>query len=217
MGRGLVVSVPFRGFYLLNEHPWIFKVQSLRVSVPFRGFYLLNQNACNERSRRKKQFPSPSGVSIFSIKEGTYMIIASTVFPSPSGVSIFSIVNGEASDALWNSWFPSPSGVSIFSILKKENKQWINTVSVPFRGFYLLNIEPLRIREKGWFSFPSPSGVSIFSIILFDSEGKVKKVSVPFRGFYLLNLDKAFKRGFCWFPSPSGVSIFSMNICTLLW
>ncbi len=62
------------------------------VSVPFRGFYLLNAKWCSA-------------------------VIEDAAFPSPSGVSIFSIVNGEASDALWNSWFPSPSGVSIFSIL----------------------------------------------------------------------------------------------------
>ena len=111
------------------------------VSVPFRGFYLLNAKWCSA-------------------------VIEDAAFPSPSGVSIFSIVNGEASDALWNSWFPSPSGVSIFSIDMADR---------------------IRILVA---RFPSPSGVSIFSIISWKSSS-IQKIKL--------------------FPSPSGVSIFSMH------
>ena len=36
------VSVPFRGFYLLNANALIDAQSEEEVSVPFRGFYLLN-------------------------------------------------------------------------------------------------------------------------------------------------------------------------------
>ena len=36
------VSVPFRGFYLLNASFRLLHNTCVRVSVPFRGFYLLN-------------------------------------------------------------------------------------------------------------------------------------------------------------------------------
>ena len=84
-------------------------------------------------------------------------------------------------------------------------------VSVPFRGFYLLNIGFFVDGEAGD-AFPSPSGVSIFSIKLGGKQKWKLKVSVPFRGFYLLNEDTALNYGFAAdkFPSPSGVSIFSI-------
>ena len=139
MGRGLVVSVPFRGFYLLNEVVptisdtlanlvsvpfWGFyllnmlkkaNMQWTGVSVPFRGFYLLNSQggfrcwnpggcfrplpgflssqleAHNKYRSRCTEFPSPSGVSIFSILAIASCYQNEDLFPSPSGVSIFSI------------------------------------------------------------------------------------------------------------------------------
>ena len=86
------VSVPFRGFYLLNGRNLRLMESTVSVSVPFRGFYLLNEFIRLFESKFELEtFPSPSGVSIFSIMfklvNGNY----ETTFPSPSGVSIFSM------------------------------------------------------------------------------------------------------------------------------
>ena len=61
-------------------------------------------------------------------------------FPSPSGVSHFSIVFR----GLLNSppKFPSPSGVSHFSICQCRFPCCFDTVSVPFRGISFLNPVP---------------------------------------------------------------------------
>ena len=97
-------------------------------------------------------------------------------------------------DTLWDACFteaafPSPSGVSIFSIITPEQLVQIALmVSVPFRGFYLLNDMTGNLMSGTNTTFPSPSGVSIFSINLNDFIAKIAdEVSVPFRGFYLLN------------------------------
>ena len=97
-------------------------------------------------------------------------------------------------DTLWDACFteaafPSPSGVSIFSIITPEQLVQIALmVSVPFRGFYLLNDMMGNLMSGTNTTFPSPSGVSIFSINLNDFIAKIAdEVSVPFRGFYLLN------------------------------
>ena len=63
------VSVPFRGFYLLNASFRLLHNTCVRVSVPFRGFYLLN---CMYVCMWGHLFPSPSGVSIFSIIKKFY-------------------------------------------------------------------------------------------------------------------------------------------------
>ncbi len=132
------VSVPFRGFYLLNTvrmlhaassmsfrplpgflssqydlHSYATRYRAL-VSVPFRGFYLLN-------SKMRKL-----------LRE--YISFR----PLPGFLS------SQSGDDLWNKCFesfPSPSGVSIFSINNKGVLKRNCFVSVPFRGFYLLNNE----------------------------------------------------------------------------
>ena len=67
-----VVSVPFRGFYLLNHLRLMESTVYGEVSVPFRGFYLLNAVMIEINARDAKKFPSPSGVSIFSISINKY-------------------------------------------------------------------------------------------------------------------------------------------------
>ena len=116
---------------------------------------------------QRKGFPSPSGVSIFSI-----ILYAPSKwlygFPSPSGVSIFSIVKNPGDNNIWACEFPSPSGVSIFSMILRKFHNLVHC------------------------GFPSPSGVSIFSIYSWRAQCACIMVSVPFRGFYLLNLDFTF-------------------------
>ncbi len=182
-----MVSVPFRGFYLLNLSCKKLKIILIKSFRPLPGF-LSSQyaNACRVIDFEPK-FPSPSGVSIFSMN-GACAHIELSAFPSPSGVSIFSI-NKSTVYSLPPS-FPSPSGVSIFSIMN-----YVTTVNA-------------------YLSFPSPSGVSIFSILcIVSGNAHALPVSVPFRGFYLLNNfeDLVYEAADILFPSPSGVSIFSMH------
>ena len=86
----LAVSVPFRGISFLNISFTSFMIFSLLVSVPFRGISFLNSVPGAAGALKMDKFPSPSGVSHFSmgrrkVKTGTVL------FPSPSGVSHFSI------------------------------------------------------------------------------------------------------------------------------
>ena len=57
------VSVPFRGFYLLNNKKILWNVRR-RVSVPFRGFYLLNAGSGSTIGRISARFrPLPGFLS----------------------------------------------------------------------------------------------------------------------------------------------------------
>ena len=110
------VSVPFRGISFLNsEKSSANPSDKKEVSVPFRGISFLNTPIYDYKGKYKNPFPSPSGVSHFSISDGKinvgypdigfrplpgYLISQSSVwiqlytyfsFPSPSGVSHFSI------------------------------------------------------------------------------------------------------------------------------
>ncbi len=180
------VSVPFRGFYLLNDGDYVYG-QYISVSVPFRGFYLLNLGYdCSEIEKR--MFPSPSGVSIFSIQSRLR-----SVKPEKS-VSVpfrgFYLLNSRAA---YKRIIPYSVSVPFrgFYLLNAPSSSTpypIISVSVPFRGFYLLNAVPDHLE------------------CLLESP-----VSVPFRGFYLLNINlmgNIYAADL--FPSPSGVSIFSM-------
>ncbi len=137
------------------------RVALTTVSVPFRGFYLLNPYQETNSNQEENGFrPLPRFLSSQSYPSGAYDA-GKKVFPSPSGVSIFSM-GGE-----------------------RMPRVALTTVSVPFRGFYLLNAK----------TYPSDSALA---------------VSVPFRGFYLLNYELGAWDNEYEFPSPSGVSIFSI-------
>ena len=153
-------------------------------------------------------FPSPSGVSHFSIKfrKGQIDFLAVSVpfrgisflndsdyfrhavqyqFPSPSGVSHFSIGTGQDRSRS-PPQFPSPSGVSHFSICWELDHARYNRVSVPFRGISFLNIFNV---QHGLFA------------VCFR----------PLPGYLISQSDCTLHCQVCLtFPSPSGVSHFSI-------
>ena len=179
-------------------------------------------------------FPSPSGVSHFSIKfrKGQIDFLAVSVpfrgisflndsdyfrhavqyqFPSPSGVSHFSIWTGQDRSRS-PPQFPSPSGVSHFSICWELDHARYNRVSVPFRGISFLNIFNV---QHGLFAvcFRPLPGYLISQYIIILLNGGQRYVSVPFRGISFLNipLPCGMILLFVLFPSPSGVSHFSIQ------
>ena len=86
----------------------------------------------------KEVFPSPSGASIFLIRNHDEFLLLGSWFPSPSGASIFLILR--RIDAWYTDpEFPSPSGASIFLINGTYADGVYYYVSVPFRGFYISN------------------------------------------------------------------------------
>ena len=61
------VSVPFRGYYLLNTIQLQYMQLIKKVSVPFRGYYLLNKTGVSIYVYIRHKFPSPFEATIFSI------------------------------------------------------------------------------------------------------------------------------------------------------
>ena len=155
-------------------------------------------------------FPSPSGVSHFSIKfrKGQIDFLAVSVpfrgisflndsdyfrhavqyqFPSPSGVSHFSIGTGQDRSRS-PPQFPSPSGVSHFSIFSMFSMDCSPFVSVPFRGISFLNLIVPYTAKFAW-RFRILSGYFIsFLSRLSTCTGFWEHVSVPFRGISFLNI-----------------------------
>ena len=155
-----MVSVPFRGISFLNPFVTIKQQEDTVVSVPFRGISFLNY--VYGESENGFVFPSPSGVSHFSIVYLVELITDPEVSFRPlPGYLISQYREGTHSKYR----FPSPSGVSHFSmksILITEMS--FQRVSVPFRGISFLNVVIWPWMKPKKQSFPSPSGVSHFSM-----------------------------------------------------
>ena len=64
---GLIVSVPSRGFFILYVTPSIHINYGKQVSVPSRGFFILYSVGSSRGDYPFVTFPSPLGVSLFSI------------------------------------------------------------------------------------------------------------------------------------------------------
>ena len=158
----------------------------------FSGFrplpgYLISQCMRSIPTSPTSLFPSPSGVSHFSMKNYIPLWFGLIAFPSPSGVSHFSITS-EIRKHKRRNRFPSPSGVSHFSIeyvffSAKCKCQCFR----PLPG-YLISQCMRSIPTSPTSLFPSPSGVSHFSI-QGRQQGEVIRLgsSVPFRGISFLN------------------------------
>ena len=72
----------------------------------------------------------------------TTIEVICTPFPSPSGVSIFSIFQTALTNRGQRCFRPLPGFLSSQSYQSAYNEGSTNIVSVPFRGFYLLNPPP---------------------------------------------------------------------------
>ena len=158
------------------------------------------------------KFPSPSGVSHFSIamqsELGSFADDVSVPFrgisflnkdvfiepadmtrefPSPSGVSHFSMKVKEAGKKVTDT-FPSPSGVSHFSMFNITFIPWVKKCFRPLPG-YLISQYNRRYRTHGvryQVSVPF-RGISFLNKENEIKESRKKAVSVPFRGISFLN------------------------------
>ena len=195
--------------------------------------YLISQLSSAKDKSIFLPFPSPSGVSHFSMiatTSGTpssisfrplpgYLISQScfyssefilSSFPSPSGVSHFSIgvcFLGEVTVVK----FPSPSGVSHFSISCIRNeKPLLIIVSVPFRGISFLNgIVTVLPSPNMSVSVPF-RGISFLNIFNVQ-HGLFAVCFRPLPGYLISQSDCTLHCQVCLtFPSPSGVSHFSI-------
>ena len=134
--RGRCVSVPFRGISFLNPYKEI----DSKGNVGFRPLpgYLISQSESPNFNKGVGRFPSPSGVSHFSMEQGF------------AGGRIDSVS------------VPF-RGISFLNQKNRMRHERIRKVSVPFRGISFLN-EIMKIYFERTNGFPSPSGVSHFSI-----------------------------------------------------
>ena len=128
------VSVPFRGFYLLNASFRLLHNTCVRVSVPFRGFYLLN---CMYVCMYVRTSVSVPFRGFYLLNSVDYMIAHVEIVSVPfRGFYLLNKVTAFVNYL---------EGVSVpfrgFYLL--NNKKILGNVrrrvSVPFRGFYLLN------------------------------------------------------------------------------
>ncbi len=132
------VSVPFRGFIVLNDHIKKRAVKRILVSVPFRGFIVLNIAVLGLSNHHALVSVPFRGFIVLNEKFLEDVLLAPGKFPSPFGDLLFLILFQLFSRHSSIS-FPSPFGDLLFLIGYDQPRYEFEFVSVPFRGFIVLN------------------------------------------------------------------------------
>ena len=195
--------------YLISQYSCASFHSNLTGFRPLPG-YLISQSAVRRPYKlNPNMFPSPSGVSHFSILTMRYSRLRPLSFPSPSGVSHFSIRYSIRLDV--EAGFRPLPGYLISQWTKLEYEKERDSGFRPLPG-YLISQSFLRNMQSS-FLFPSPSGVSHFSIMMQRSASA--QIAIGFRplpGYLISQCRPSTQRFDKWpFPSPSGVSHFSMG------